>query len=130
MLETVFRKCDGCGDLEGFIPYRSDLRTESTLCTKCRNKCEHKSAIKKFEYMATSNGVDSQGNMGYILQWRKSTVSNKKRKNILVSTVAEKGVMTLIVDIHCDGCMRWIRIPFYSPIKLFHAQKIKTEKLQ
>ena len=39
-------------------------------------------------------------------------IVNKKRKNILVSTVADKGVMTLMVQIYCSGCMRWVQIPF------------------
>ena len=59
------------------------------------------------------------------LIWNRSAVTNKKRKNILISTVAEKGVMTLMVQIYCNGCMRWIQIPFYSPKKLLHAEKLR-----
>ena len=75
--------------------------------------------------MTKNHGNAASGGGGLQVIWNRSTVTNKKRKNILVSTVAEKGVMTLMVQIYCSGCMRWIQIPFYSPKTLLHAEKLR-----
>ena len=125
MLQVVYRKCDNCGELEGFSPYNTHFQNESTLCTKCKNACEHKSVIKAFEGMIKTRGLDAMGKAGMHIAWNRSSVTNKKRKNILVSTVADKGVMTLMVQIYCSGCMRWVQIPFYSPKKLLNDEKLR-----
>ena len=78
-----------------------------------------------FEGMIKTRGLDAMGKAGMHIAWNRSSVTNKKRKNILVSTVADKGVMTLMVQIYCSGCMRWVQIPFYSPKKLLHDEKLR-----
>ena len=99
-----------------FLEYAMGFDPIDKMCSD--NRAEKYILRKAFEGMIKTRGLDAMGKAGMHIAWNRSSVTNKKRKNILVSTVADKGVMTLMVQIYCSGCMRWVQIPFYSPKKL------------